>query len=165
VSELAYLGLGSNMGDRAANLARARDELSRIGHIIRHSSIYETEPWGVDLPQQDYLNQVIALETDLDAAQLLLTLQEIEKEMGRGPHGEGEPRVIDIDILLYGDTEIATVASDWSLFIPHPRMTERAFVLVPLLEIAPNLVHPGLGVRFRELVALLDTSTVRPWYG
>ena len=152
------------MGDRAANLAKAREELAKIGRIVRQSSVYETEPWGVDLPQQDYLNQVIALETDLDAVQLLLTLQETEREMGRGPHGEGEPRVIDIDILLYDEVEIATVTNDWSLFVPHPRMTERAFVLVPLLEVAPNLVHPTLDVRFRELAALVDTSTVRPWY-
>jgi 2-amino-4-hydroxy-6-hydroxymethyldihydropteridine diphosphokinase len=153
------------MGDRPASLERARAEIARLGHILKHSTIYETEPWGVDPAHPKYLNQVIALETELNAVQLLLTLQEIEREIGRGPHKSGDPRPIDIDILLYDDTEIATVTNDWSLFVPHPRMIERAFVLVPLLEIAPNLEHPSLGVRFRELVVDVDTSGVKPWYG
>lgn len=158
------MGLGSNLGDRAANLSAARSQVSALGGLKRESSIFETPPWGVELPQNDYLNQVLELETDLDAVQLLLTLQAIEHELGRGVHAKGEPRTIDLDILLYGDAEIATVGPDYTLFVPHPEMTERAFVLVPLLEIAPQLVHPVLGVRFRELVESVDTSMVRTWY-
>lgn len=165
MSEVAYIGLGANLGDRGANLSKARTELAKVGKIVKQSSVYETEPWGVDPKQPKYLNQVIALETELNAVHLLLTIQEIEREIGRGPHESGDPRPIDIDILLYSDLEIATVTTDWSLFVPHPRMNERAFVLVPLLEIAPNLEHPSLGVRFRELITELDVSTVKPWYG
>lgn len=167
MSELVYIGLGSNLGrggDRAASLALARKQISALGKVGRVSSIYESAPWGVELPQPDYLNQVLELRTELDAIQLLLTLQEIEREMGRGEHGSGDPRIIDIDILLYGEAEIATVSTDYTLFVPHPLMTERAFVLVPLLEIAPELEHPVLGVRFRELVETVDTSGVKPWY-
>ena len=168
MSEHVYLGLGSNLGrggDRAAGLAVAREQIAALGEIGRVSSIYESAPWGVELPQPDYLNQVLELQTELDVVQLLLTLQEIEREMGRGPHEPGEPRIIDIDILLYGESEIATVASDYTLFVPHPRMTDRAFILVPLLEIAPELIHPVLGVRFRELVEMVDIAAVKPWYG
>ncbi len=165
MSELVYLGLGSNLGDRAANLAAARKQIAELGAVCRESSIYESPPWGIELPQNDYLNQVIELRTELDATQLLLTLQEIERELGRGPHGRGEPRTIDIDILLYGDAEIATTAPDYTLFVPHQAMNERAFVLVPLLEISPKLVHPVIGVSFRELVDSVDVSMVKPWYG
>ncbi len=165
MSERVYLGLGSNLGNRDANLAAARAQIANLGKTGRTSSIYETKPWGVEIPQGEYLNQVLELQTDLDAIQLLLTLQEIERDLGRGPHEKGDPRTIDIDILLFGDAEIATVATDYTLFVPHPEMTERAFVLVPLLEIAPNLVHPVMGVRFRELIETVDTSGVKPWYG
>lgn len=165
LSERVYLGLGSNLGDRAAYLARARKQIAALGSITHESTIFETPPWGVELPQDDYLNQVIELQTELDAVQLLLTLQEIERDLGRGEHETGQPRTIDIDILLFGDAEIATVAQDYTLFVPHPAMIDRAFVLVPLLEIAPKLMHPVLGVSFRELVETVDTSPVKPWYG
>ena len=164
MSALVYLGLGSNLGDRSRNLAEARRQIEALGTLGKQSSVYETPPWGVELPQGDFLNQVIELHTDLDAVQLLLTLQQIESDLGRGKHSHGEPRTIDIDILLYGDAEVATVGPDYTLFIPHPRMTERAFVLVPLLEIAPRLVHPALGVSFRELIDSVDTTPVVPWY-
>jgi 2-amino-4-hydroxy-6-hydroxymethyldihydropteridine diphosphokinase len=165
VTTRVFLGLGSNLGDRAANLSAARNQIAELGKPGRYSTIYETAPWGVEIPQGDYLNQVIELETSLDAVKLLLTLQEIERELGRGPHNVGEPRTIDIDILLYGDSEIATVSKDYTLFVPHPAMTERAFVLVPLLEIAPDLVHPAMGVRFRDIATNVDVSGVKPWYG
>lgn len=165
MSEIVYLGLGSNLGDRAANLAAARKQIAALGTPGRESTVFESAPWGVDIPQDDFLNQVIELTTELDAVQLLMTLQEIERELGRGPHGKGEPRVIDIDILLYGESEIATVGADYTLFVPHPEMNERAFVLVPLLEIAPKLVHPAMGVSFREIVESVDVSLVKPWYG
>ncbi len=165
MSALVYLGLGSNLGDRAGYLASAREQVASLGESGRVSTVFESPPWGVELPQDDFLNQVVELETDLDAVQLLLTLQEIERELGRGVHKVGEPRTIDIDILLYGQAEIATVAPDYTLFVPHPAMVDRAFVLVPLLEIAPKLVHPVLQVSFRELIETVDTSLVRPWYG
>ncbi len=165
VSEVVYLGLGSNLGDRGAYLAKARKQIAALGQITHESTIFETPPWGVETPQGDYLNQVIELQTDLDAVQLLMTLQEIERELGRGPHEKNQPRTIDIDILLYGDAEIATVGKDYTLFVPHPAITERAFVLVPLLEIAPRLMHPVMGVSFRELVESVDTTPVKPWYG
>lgn len=165
MSTRVFLGLGSNLGDRVGNLARARKQIGELGKSGRYSSIYETTPWGVEMPQGDFLNQVVELWTDLDALQLLFTLQEIERELGRGPHASGEPRTIDIDILLYGESEIATVGKDYTLFVPHPAMTERAFVLVPLLEIAPDLVHPVTGLRFRDIVTNVDVSGVRPWYG
>ena len=162
--ETVYLGLGSNLGDRAENLRLARHEIAKISALKKHSTIFETHPFDVELPQPDFLNQVVEISTDLDAVQLLLTLQEIERELGRGPHRSGGPRVIDIDILIYGDAEIVTVAPDWTLLVPHPRMNERAFVLVPLLEIAPHLRHPVLGTPFTEIVANLDRSGVKPWY-
>lgn len=165
MSELVYLGLGSNLGDRAVNLAAARKQISALGSIGRESTIFENPPWGVEIPQDDFLNQVIELRTELDVVQLLLTLQEIERDLGRGEHKKGEPRTIDIDILLFGEAEIATVAPDYTLFVPHPAMNDRAFVLVPLLEISPQLMHPVLGISFRELVERIDTSRVVPWYG
>ncbi len=165
MSERVFLGLGSNLGDRAAYLSSARDQIAALGAIKRESSIFENPPWQVELPQDDFLNQVLEIETDLDAVQLLLTLQEIERELGRGEHKKGEARTIDIDILLFGQAEIATVGQDYTLFVPHPSMNERAFVLVPLLEIAPKLMHPVLGVSFRELVESVDTTRVVPWYG
>lgn len=165
MSERVFLGLGSNLGDRAANLEAARRQIATLGKPGKASTVYESPPWGVRLPQPDFLNQVVELYTELDAVQLLMTLQEIERDLGRGPHGKNEPRTIDVDILLYGEAEIALVAPDYTLFVPHPAMTERAFVLVPLLEIDPDLEHPVMGVRFRELIESVDTSAVKPWYG
>ena len=165
MSTRVFLGLGSNLGDRAENLARARRQIAELGRIGRYSSVYETDPWGVEIPQDDFLNQVVELWTSLDVLQLLFTLQEIERDLGREQHGVGEPRTIDIDILLYGDSKIATVAKDYTLFVPHPRMAERAFVLVPLLEIAPDLVHPVIGVRFRDIITNVDVTGIKPWYG
>lgn len=165
MSEQVYLGLGSNLGEKAMNLADARRQISLLGTLGKQSSVYQTPPWRVEIPQDDFLNQVVELHTDLDAVQLLMTLQEIERDLGRGPHGKGEPRTIDIDILLYSDAEISTVAPDYTLFVPHPSMNERAFVLVPLLEIAPKLMHPVLDVSFRELIEAVDTTGVKPWYG
>jgi 2-amino-4-hydroxy-6-hydroxymethyldihydropteridine diphosphokinase len=165
VSTRVFLGLGSNLGDRAENLSHARKQIAELGRIGRYSSIYETAPWGVEIPQDEFLNQVVELWTSLDALQLLFTLQEIEHDLGRGQHGFGEPRTIDIDILLYGESEIATVGKEYTLFVPHPRMTERAFVLVPLLEIAPDLIHPVLGIRFRDIITNVDVTGIQPWYG
>ena len=145
----AYLGLGSNLGDRKANLA---DAITRLAcdsvRILRTSSVWETEPRDV-LDQPWFLNQVVEVESDLLPRQLFQRIQRIEREMGRQRRMPKGPRLIDIDILLYGN---AVVKSD-DLEIPHPRMTERRFVLAPLAELAPDLRHPGSGQTVRELLA------------
>jgi len=147
--KIAYLGLGSNLGDRHANLA---DAITRLAcdtvRILRTSSIWETAPRDV-LDQPWFLNQVVEVESDLLPRQLFQRIQRIEREMGRQRRMPKGPRLIDIDILLYGN---AVVKSD-DLEIPHPRMTERRFVLAPLAELAPDLRHPGSGQTVRELLA------------
>ena len=154
-----YVGLGSNLGDRAANLAEARRRLNEAGRIVAASSIYETDPWGVDPGQPVYLNQVVSLATPLPPVGLLKLLLSIEREMGRVRTAPGAPRVIDLDLLLYGDQ----VIDEPGLTLPHPRMCERAFVLVPLAEIAPNAVHPVNRLTIGALNARVDHGGVRIW--
>jgi len=135
--KLAYIGIGSNMGDRLTNLRRGLEELGRLGKILRVSSVYETEPWGRD-DQAWFLNAVILIETGLEPPALLMALKSAESRFRREP-GKWGPRELDMDILLYQGAEIDT----GDLVIPHPRMSERSFVLVPLLELlaagAPSL--------------------------
>jgi 2-amino-4-hydroxy-6-hydroxymethyldihydropteridine diphosphokinase len=134
-----YLSLGSNMGDRKKNLEKALALLGERLRIVKKSSVYETEPLG-DKNQAQYLNMVCQASTMLAPQGLLTLAKSIETRMGR-TGATGQPRPIDIDILLYGDK--TTNSPD--LVIPHPRMLERAFVLVPLAEIAPDVVHPKTG--------------------
>jgi 2-amino-4-hydroxy-6-hydroxymethyldihydropteridine diphosphokinase len=151
-----FLGLGSNLGDRLANLAAAREALRDKALVeVRASSIYETAPWG-PVAQGYYLNQVVQGRTDLPPRTLLETLQAIERELGRDRVHEERygPRTIDLDILLYG----AETVREASLEIPHPRMMQRAFVLVPLAEIAPGIQVRGVAAR--DAVAALDRSGV-----
>ena len=155
----AYIGLGSNLGDRAANLAEARRQLAEAGRIVAVSSIYETEPWGVGPGQPDYLNQVVAMATPLPPSDLLKELLRIERKMGRVRSAPGDARVIDLDLLLYGDE----VIDEPGLTLPHPRMCDRAFVLTPLAEIAPDTVHPANGLTIGALNASVDHSGVRLW--
>jgi 2-amino-4-hydroxy-6-hydroxymethyldihydropteridine diphosphokinase len=135
----AFIGLGSNLGDREAYLEAARRMLSDSQEILLSdaSSLYETEPVGYT-DQGWFLNQVVEVATGLDPWQLLLTLQGIERDLGRQRLIRWGPRVVDLDILLYGDT----VLNSPELIVPHPRLYERSFVLSPLAEIAPDHVHP-----------------------
>ncbi len=146
-----YLGLGSNLGDRMSNLASAVERLSRKITIKKISSVYETEP--VYYKEQPlYLNAVLSAVTELDPFELLNFVKSIESDLGRQPSFRNAPRTIDIDILFYGDQ----VAETPEITIPHPRIAERAFVLVPLAEIAPRLVHPLLQKRVSELLAVVE---------
>jgi 2-amino-4-hydroxy-6-hydroxymethyldihydropteridine diphosphokinase len=153
-----FLSLGSNIGDRAGNLNAAIAALAEAGVRVRKvSAFYETEP--VDYLQQGwFLNCVVEGETELPAGTLLTRLREIEMRMGSKKAIAKGPRILDIDILLYGDETIATP----ELQVPHPRMTQRRFVLVPLVEIAPELKHPSWHAIAAELLAATtDRSEVR----
>ncbi len=152
---LACLSLGSNLGDRLANLAAARSALAEIGQPGAASSIYETEPWGYT-DQPDFLNQVVFLSTTLSPEELLTAVKEIETRLGRQPTFRYGPRSMDIDILFYDDL----VLNSAGLIIPHPRLASRAFVLAPLLELAPDFVHPARRQTIRQLASQVDTSTV-----
>jgi 2-amino-4-hydroxy-6-hydroxymethyldihydropteridine diphosphokinase len=150
-----FLSLGSNIGDREANLRAALDQL----HAERVSPIYETEP--VDYRDQAwFLNLVAEVQTDLFPRQFLALTQRIERELGRVRTIAKGPRIIDIDILLFGSAVIHTK----ELEIPHPRMAERRFVLRPLADLAPDVRHPVTRRSVREMLdALADTVVVRPW--
>jgi 2-amino-4-hydroxy-6-hydroxymethyldihydropteridine diphosphokinase len=150
VSELptVYLCLGSNLGEREKNLAQALTLLSQKVNLEKVSSIYETEPVGYK-EQPFFLNLVCRITTNMNAEGILHLAKDIENKLGRVPDFPNSPRPIDIDILFYGDRIIKTR----NLTIPHPRLTERAFVLIPLAEIAPELVHPELGKSIAELAS------------
>lgn len=141
-----YLSLGSNMGDRQEMLEKAMEMLSSRLRVDRVSTTYETEPVG-DSKQPLFLNLACQVTTRLQPMALLTLAKGIEVRMGRKGKS-GEPRPIDIDILFYGEQVIDTP----ELVIPHPRLTERAFVLIPLAEIAPNLVHPVTGKTIKEIL-------------
>ena len=146
-----YLTLGSNLGDRRANLKEALRLLGESLEVASVSLVYDTEPVGVR-EQPRFLNLVCRVNTDISPMQLLSLIKGIESSIGRDLSLRNAPRVIDIDIILYGDT----IMESLELIIPHPRMRERAFVLVPFAEIAPEVVHPVSGERIDELAARVE---------
>ena len=146
-----YLGLGSNMGNRQDNLEKALDFLSQRLRVEKVSSVYDTEPVS-NTTQPRFLNQVCQVSTGLEPMALLTLVKGIESKLGRLPHTSNLPRPIDIDILFYGDQVIETP----KLVIPHPKLTQRAFVLIPMAEIAPDLVHPVNGKTIKELMRELQ---------
>jgi 2-amino-4-hydroxy-6-hydroxymethyldihydropteridine diphosphokinase len=142
-----YLGLGSNMGDKQENLQKALDYISQRMRVEKKSSVYDTAPIG-NINQSRFLNMVCQVNTSIPASTLLFLLKGIEAKVGRMPGPVNGPRIIDIDILLYGDE----VVNGPDLQIPHPRMVEREFILAPLAEIAPDLVHPVAKKTIKELL-------------
>lgn len=153
-----YLCIGGNLGDRLDNIHETHDFISfNMGEIIAMSSIYESSPWGMT-GVEDFLNQVILIETELNPIQLLQEIKELEEYYGRERKpGQYLSREMDVDILFWNDE----VLEMEKLTVPHPRITERRFVLVPLAEVAPDLMHPSLKKSILELLAICtDESKV-----
>ncbi len=145
--DLVYIGLGSNLGNRLEQLNQAREQIgTRIGSLVQKSSIYESEPWG-EADQPWFYNQVVAIQTDLSPHAVLESLLSIEHDMGRIREERFGPRTIDLDVLIFGQQ----IISDSILKIPHPRMTVRNFVLIPLMEITTDLLLPNTEMTIEEL--------------
>jgi 2-amino-4-hydroxy-6-hydroxymethyldihydropteridine diphosphokinase len=151
-----YLSLGTNLGNRLDNLNHALESLKEFCQVVVSSSVYETDPWGFE-DQPFFYNQVVKIETVLDPIQLLREIKKMELEMGRIPTFQYGPRLIDIDILLYDKL----IMNSPELTIPHPQMKSRAFVLSPLVEIAPDLVLPGEEVDAETLNREIGSSGIR----
>ncbi len=152
----AFIGLGSNLGDREASLRQALEHLAQAPEtvVVRASSLYDTEPVGVE-DQPHFLNAVAQLETQLTPRQLLWNLMLIERRLGRVRAQRWGPRTIDLDLLLYEDA----IIEDDDFQVPHPELSKRSFVLVPLVELEPLLVHPVTG---ETMLALLQRLGARP---
>lgn len=153
-----YLLLGSNLGAKFSSLEIARNKLKKsLGPIVKQSSLYETDAWGV-IDQPSYLNQVIQIDTKCSPQELLFSILQIEKEMGRIREERWQSRTIDIDILFYH----AEILDSEKLQIPHPRFHERNFALIPMMEIAPTFVHPVFQKSITELMnSSPDNLTVK----
>ena len=154
-----FVALGSNLGDRPVNLAKAIGVLEELATVVRRSPVYETAPmYLTDQPR--FLNMVVQIETDADPRVLLQQLKQAEADLGREAGARYGPRVIDLDILLYGDQ----VIDQPNLKIPHPGLPERAYVLRPLCDIAPHAVHPVLGQTMEKLLSYLpEDADVQPF--
>jgi 2-amino-4-hydroxy-6-hydroxymethyldihydropteridine diphosphokinase len=156
---ISYLSLGTNLGDRSKNLQTALEEIREIGTISKKSSIYQTEPEGFK-DQDQFLNQVLRLETELEAIELIVKLQEIEHRMGKNIEFKDGPRLIDIDIIFFNDQ----IIDHPNLKIPHPRATERNFILTPMKEIAPKYQNPHNQKSIEELLnKLTNPKKVEIW--
>jgi 2-amino-4-hydroxy-6-hydroxymethyldihydropteridine diphosphokinase len=155
-TNIVYLALGTNLGDRPGNLQAAITALPPVVKVLEKSPVYETLPWGVT-DQPAFLNMVLKGKTRLAPMALLKHLKDLETRLGRRPSVRYGPRIIDIDILFHDDIVLNTP----KLAIPHPRLHERAFVLVPLADLAPELVHPAFGKTIRQLLAEVVTSGVK----
>lgn len=153
-----YIALGTNLGDRFANLTHALASLPPHFERVRLSRIFETPPWGFT-DQPAFLNMALHARTELSPADSLARLKQLEAELGREQTFRWGPRLIDLDILFYDDL----VLDSPPLVIPHKRLHERAFVLVPLADIAPDLAHPVLGKTVRELLANVDAADIVPF--
>ena len=153
---VVYLALGTNLGNRTGNLRAAIESLPPSVVVQQASPIYETPPWGVT-DQPAFLNMVLEGKTHLSPLELLEYLKNLETKLGRAPTIRWGPRLIDMDILFY-DSLVLRVPG---LTIPHPHLHERPFVLVPLMDLAPDLVHPVLGISVRALLTMLDTTGVK----
>lgn len=152
-----FISLGSNLGDRLDNLNQALDHLPPLVIVLEISPVYETPPWGYE-DQSPFLNQVIKAHTALSPFDLLSYLKKTEIVVGRQPTFRYGPRVIDLDILFYDQLVMETP----QLTIPHPHLSTRAFVLVPLADIDPELRHPVTGETVREMLAHLDKRDIKP---
>lgn len=155
-----YLALGSNMGIRLSNLKNAISNLTPQMNVEAKSYVYETPPWGF-VDQPPFLNQVVQVETYLQAEPLLRHLKRLETALGRTPNFQNRPRIIDIDILFFDDLVLDTP----TIQIPHPRLQERAFILTPLADLAPGLVHPVLHKSVSDLLNGLDRSGITKYEG
>ena len=154
------ISLGSNLGDRQNAILSAHKLLAKDISLICASRIFETPPWGYE-DQPPFLNQVIKATTQLPPLKLIDKLKGIEMEVGREPNFRYGPRLIDLDILFYDDMIFKTE----ELTIPHPEITNRAFVLLPLMDIAPNYVHPEFQTKISDLIRLVDTNEIIAYVG
>lgn len=155
-----YIALGSNLGNRLANIKNAISNFTPQMDVKLKSPVYETPPWGY-ADQPAFLNQVVMAETYLEPEDLLSHLKRLEVVLGREPSFQNGPRLIDLDILFYDDLEIDSPP----LQIPHPRLHQRAFVLVPLNDITPDLIHPTLGKSIGEILLDVDRLNIVEYKG
>jgi len=160
MEHIVYLGLGSNLGNRLTNLKNAVSNLTPQMKVKKKSPVYETPPWG-DTEQPMFLNMCVKVETYMDPENLLRHLKRLEVALGRVPNHKNGPRLIDIDILFYDDIAFNMP----SIIIPHPRVHERGFVLVPLNDIAPDLVHPEFRKTVKEMMLMVGRKDISVYEG
>jgi 2-amino-4-hydroxy-6-hydroxymethyldihydropteridine diphosphokinase len=160
LTHIIFLALGTNLGERLQNLRAAINAFGPQIRVLEESRVYETEPWGY-ADQPAFLNMVVRAETDLSPRDLLDRIKELESSLGRIPNFRNGPRLIDLDILFYDDLILNTPG----LVIPHPRLQERAFVAVPLADVAHAMMHPVSGHGVAQIVESLDRQGVNEFTG